>query len=76
VCALPRQYVLPGDALADVAQALRSVRAKVVDLTPHFCDAASCYPVIGGALVQRDETHLTPTFSATLGPFVLRALGR
>ena len=32
--------------------------------------------IVGGALVHRDETHVTPAFSATLGPFVLRALER
>jgi len=49
---------------------------RVIDLTPHFCDESQCFPVVGGALVQRDETHLTTTFSATLGPYVLRALLR
>lgn len=73
-CALPRADVLPADPLADAAAALRSARVRVIDLTKHFCDELRCFPVIGGALVQRDETHLTPAFSATLGPFVLRAL--
>ena len=27
------------------------------------------------ALVQRDETHLTPVFATTLGPYILRAVG-
>lgn len=74
-CALPRPDVVPADPLAAAGTSLRSSRVRVIDLTPHFCDDAHCYPVIGGALVQRDETHLTPTFSATLGPYILRALG-
>ena len=63
------------DALAAAAASLRSSRVRLIDLTPHFCDEARCYPVIGGALVQRDETHLTPVFATTLGPYILRAVG-
>ena len=48
---------------------------EVLDLTPFFC-GARCYPVIGGALVVRDANHMTGTYSATLGPYVLRALDR
>jgi hypothetical protein len=51
-------------------------RVQAVDLTRLFCDERSCYPVIGGALVVRDNTHLTGVFSATLGPFLLRAVER
>jgi hypothetical protein len=75
-CALPRADVVLDDELAASAQALRARRVRVIDLTEHFCDAAQCFPVVGGALVQRDETHLTTIFSATLGPYLLRALLR
>ena len=30
--------------------------------------------MIDGALVFRDVTHMTATFSTTLGPFLLRAV--
>ena len=74
-CALPRSDVVASDALATAAASLRSSRVRLIDLTAHFCDDARCYPVIGGALVQRDETHLTPVFATTLGPYILRAVG-
>ena len=74
-CALPRADVVAADALAAAAASLRSSHVRLVDLTPHFCDEQRCYPVIGGALVQRDETHLTPVFATTLGPYILRAVG-
>jgi hypothetical protein len=32
--------------------------------------------VIGGALVLRDNTHMTGVFSSTLGPFLLHAVDR
>ena len=67
---------MTADQLAAAAVKMRAARVRVIDLTPHFCDESQCFPVVGGALVQRDETHLTTTFSATLGPYVLRALLR
>jgi hypothetical protein len=47
---------------------------QTVDLTRYFCSAAKCFPVIGGALVLRDTTHMTGVFSASLGPFLGRAV--
>ena len=73
-CARRRGDALEPDALARAARAMRSPRVQVVDLTRHVCDVRRCLPVVGGALVHRDETHLTPAFSASLGPYVLRAL--
>jgi hypothetical protein len=73
-CAQPRDKVLRRDPLVVAAGAVRSPHVKVIDLTSHICDRARCYPVVGGALVHRDVHHLTPAFSASLGPFILRAL--
>jgi hypothetical protein len=33
-------------------------------------------PVVGGAVVLKDETHLTTTFAATLGPYLVRRVDR
>jgi SGNH domain (fused to AT3 domains) len=62
------------DPLAAAAGALRSPRVKLIDLADRFCDETRCFSVIGGALVHHDRTHMTTAFSATLGPFILRAL--
>jgi hypothetical protein len=53
---------------------MRSPQVRSVDLTPFFCDRRRCFPVVGGALVYKDAHHLTRVFSASLGPFLLRAL--
>jgi hypothetical protein len=45
-----------------------------VDLTKFFCDSRQCFPVIGGALVYKDATHITSVYGRTLGPYLLRAL--
>lgn len=76
VCAVSRSRALDPDPLVAAADLLASPRVQVVDLRSLFCDADKCYPVIGGALVFRDVTHMTATFSATLGPFLLRAVDR
>ena len=70
-CAVPRATALhPDPAVAAVAQ-LHSPRFQAIDLTRYFCDDARCYPVIGGVVAYKDITHLTPTFSGTLGPYLL-----
>jgi len=73
-CAHRRDRAVRRDPLAAAARGLGS-RVKIVDLTDRFCDERSCFSVIGGALVHHDKTHMTTAFSATLGPFILRALG-
>jgi hypothetical protein len=75
-CAVPRRRALDRDPLMAAAARIRSPRVRTVDLTRFFCGPGSCYPVIGGALVLRDQNHMTPTFAATLGPYLLRALAR
>jgi hypothetical protein len=73
-CTQPRRRALRRDPLAAAARSMRSPRVRLIDLTDRFCDDRRCYAVIGGALVHHDRTHMTTAFSATLGPFILRAL--
>ncbi len=69
-CALPRERGLTPDPLA----AVKRPRVRVIDLTSRFCDAARCFPVLGGAYVYKDDDHMNRIFSTTLGPYVLREL--
>lgn len=75
-CAVPRGRALDRDPAIAAAARLRSPRVQTVDLTRFFCDGRECFPVVGGVLVRRDNTHLTGLFSSTLGPFLLRAVDR
>jgi hypothetical protein len=75
-CAVPRARSLDPDPLVTAAHLVRSPRVQVVDLRRLFCDRRWCYPVIGGALVFRDVTHMTATFAATLGPYLLHDVDR
>ncbi|HET8535703.1 MAG TPA: SGNH hydrolase domain-containing protein [Solirubrobacteraceae bacterium] len=69
-CALPRDQVLPPDPFVDAAQQLGAPRFGVIDLTSFFCDASQCYPVVGGALVYKDISHMTTAFGTSLGPYL------
>ena len=69
-CAVPRAGALDPDPLVVAAARMRSPRVQVVDLTRAFCSDRLCFPVVGGALVFRDVTHLTAVFAATLGPYL------
>lgn len=49
---------------------LNSALTQLVDFTDVYCDATKCDAVIGGVIVNRDENHLTNTFSKTLAPYI------
>ena len=70
-CSMPRRKVLDRDPLVVAASGMPASRVRTVDLTRMFCDRA-CYPVVGGALVLRDQNHMTAAFATTLGPFLQR----
>lgn len=46
----------------------------LLDFTDVYCDDATCYPVVGGADVYRDQDHLTVTFVDSLAPQYTAAL--
>jgi peptidoglycan/LPS O-acetylase OafA/YrhL len=73
-CPLSRSRSLPPDPAAVAARGVP--RVSVVDLTPFFCDARRCFPVVGGALVLRDVSHMTTVYASTLAPYLLRELRR
>ena len=41
-------------------------------MTSFFCSQRMCFPVVGGALVYKDISHLTDVYASSLGPFLLR----
>jgi len=75
-CAFPRGPALPPDPAAVAARRVHDPRVKLVDLNRHICDRRRCYPVVGGVLVYKDLSHLTPLFATTLGPFLDRRVAR
>ena len=75
-CALPRAGALERDPAMAAVRRLDSPRVQAIDLTRFMCDAALCYPVVGGALVKKDRGHLTRVFAETLAPYFARKLNR
>ncbi|MGY1715100.1 acyltransferase family protein [Geodermatophilus sp. SYSU D01106] len=69
-CAGPRDVRLTPDRLAEAAAAMHDDRVSVLDLTDAFCDERACHELIGGVVVYFDGSHLTATFSRSLGQFV------
>ncbi len=74
-CAIPRSEALDPDPQVAAARASGDLRVRVVDLTDRFCDDRRCFPVVGGALVHRDQDHINPIFGATLAPALNDKLG-
>ena len=65
----PTCVVAPG-------RSLHVDRVQVIDLSSFMCTHRLCFPVVGGALVLKDQSHLTAVFSASLGPYLDRATRR
>jgi hypothetical protein len=74
-CAAPRSEVLEPDAQAAAALHSGMSRVHLINLSTFYC-GSRCFPVIGGVLVLADLEHVSPEFSATLGPYVLRAIDK
>jgi hypothetical protein len=74
-CAAPRSQVLLRDAQAIAALHSGMRRVHPINLSTFYC-GSRCFPVIGGVLVLADLEHVSPEFSATLGPYVLRAISK
>lgn len=75
-CAMPRRAALHVDPAAIAARRMHSRRVRLVDMTRFFCDARRCFPVIGGILVHKDDSHMTATYGATLAPYLAVRLAR
>jgi hypothetical protein len=75
-CAIPRRLAIRRDHAAIAAVRRGTARVHLIDFTRFMCSPKLCYPVVGGVLVHKDITHLTPLFASTLGPFLLSSVNR
>jgi peptidoglycan/LPS O-acetylase OafA/YrhL len=67
-CDRPRVDAVLDDTMARTAGDLAG--ASVIDLTDFFCDATTCFAMIGGILTHRDGDHLTDAYSRSLAPAI------
>ncbi|MFE6994854.1 acyltransferase family protein [Microbacterium sp. NPDC057659] len=72
-CAGPRADLLTdSDPLRAAADGAKDV--TLLDFTDVYCDDKTCFPVVGGANVYRDQDHLTVSFVDTLAPYYTEAI--
>ncbi len=69
-CAGPRDVRLGPDRLVEAVERLGDDRISVLDLTDAFCDERTCHQLVGGVIVYFDGSHLSATFSRTLGRLI------
>ena len=70
----PTHDAISRDAAVVAAARMHSTRVQTIDMTSFFCNSKKCFPVVGGALVYKDVSHLTDVYASSLGPFLLRKL--
>ena len=73
-CAMPRSQALPGSAPAEAALRVNDPKVHVIDLSDHFCDARTCYPVVGDLIVYRDYSHISADYARALIPYLVDAV--
>lgn len=66
VCTVPRDVAAPPDPIVHAGHAVDG--ADVVDLTNSFCDAATCYAVVGKVPVFYDPDHINGVYAQLLAP--------
>jgi SGNH domain (fused to AT3 domains) len=74
-CATPERRAIDPARLADDARLAAAAGAIFIDPTAWICPADPCPPVIGTALVYREQDHLTAVFAAELAPRLGATLG-
>jgi len=58
-----------------VAAAVAAAGAVPMDPTAWFCTPRVCPVIIGNVLVERDDNHMTATYSRTVVPVLAERLG-
>jgi SGNH domain (fused to AT3 domains) len=76
VCAVKRSEALREDPSVVAARRMKSKRVAIIDMSRYLCSKKRCFPVIGGALVYKDDQHMTDVFATTLGPYLGRAVDK
>ena len=75
-CDTPRAKALRPDAAMEAVIAVHDRYITGADLSNLICGPAICQAAVGGVPVYFDQTHLTATYSTTLGPYLEPVLVR
>nr|WP_274635674.1 acyltransferase family protein [Microbacterium bovistercoris] len=72
-CTEPRSSgLVADDPVKAAAEGVPGV--TLLDFTDAYCDDTTCFPVVGGANLYRDQDHLTVTWVNTLQPWYTAAV--
>ncbi|CAN5525906.1 SGNH hydrolase domain-containing protein [soil metagenome] len=71
-CNRPRSEAFNRDVMAETASSLPG--ASVIDLSDLFCNAQTCFAVVGGVITHRDGDHITDEFSRSYAPYLAAQL--
>lgn len=69
-CQNTKKLAILPDPQPAAVKSLNSPLTQLVDFTDVYCDELKCDAVLGGVIVNRDQNHLTNTFSRTLAPYI------
>ena len=75
VCNNSRERALNSMAQREFVRAKLGQDFPVLESQENFCDATTCYAAVGGVPVFFDASHLTDTFSRSLGMWLTEQIG-
>lgn len=70
LCNNDRDRALDSQGEREFVRSQLGDKVTVLENSENFCDSDTCYAAVGGVPVFFDQTHLTDTFSRTLGPWL------
>ena len=73
-CAIPETKALSGSLGAVERIATAATGDSLIDITSAYCSSYPCLPVRNGAIMYRDNRHLTATFARSLAPALAAAI--
>lgn len=74
-CANPVDRALDIDAVADGVAQQATEPYRFIETSDRFCDAEQCDYARGGVSVYFDQSHLSNSYSRSLGPWLRDELG-
>jgi peptidoglycan/LPS O-acetylase OafA/YrhL len=76
-CDIPRSSALLPALYEAESEAMRGMAMSLIDMNTTLCDGGRCATVTReGAVMYRDDNHLTGSFAASLAPMLERQLAR
>ena len=77
VCSRPAaDAVTKNEIFAQAADRLKARGVRYLPMRDFFCDSRTCYPVVGGLITYRDNSHISTEYSTAMAPYIGKFLDR